>query len=371
MSTKMAYDQSPDWQRRALAVANRNFGISYDSGFEPKIFAKPEWMQDYQLALDAQPQLVTQASSSIPAYLSFFMDPDLLRVMTAELDAANIFTEVQKGDWTSSALLFPVVEKTYETSAYGDYNENGRAGINTNFPERQPFLFQVTCEYGDLEVERVGLAKIGFVAEQKQAAIWGLNEYANLTYFKGVSGLNNYGALNDPNLYPAIAPGPKSAGGIAWTNANGIIVATANEIFADVQALVGQLIAQSNGLIKTKSKFILALSPHSENALTATNSFNVNVADLLKKNYPNLEVKTAIQYGALSAQNTEGSAIGETVQLYCPDAAGQKSAFCAFNTKLRAGAVIRGTSSFKQKLMQGTAGFILRQPWALATGVGY
>jgi hypothetical protein len=363
---KMAYDLSPQDQKAAIDFHRKKWGIDVPGA---QMFCRPEWKEDINLAMDAQPQLVTVPNSGIPAYLTFFMDPDTLRIATAELEAAAIFGEQQKGDWTSSSLIFPVVERTYEVSSYGDFVENGRSGINTNFPERQPYLFQVMAEYGDLEIERVGLAKINFVSEQKEAAIYGLNQYSNLTYFKGVAGLQNYGALNDPALYPAISPIPKANGGVAWLNGTSIN-ASANEIFSDIQALVIQSINQSSGKINTKSKFVLNMSPRSEGAMTATNTFNVNVAALLKSNFPGLEVKTAMQYGALTPQNPQGSALGEIVQLWAPEASGQKSGYCAFNTKLRAGPVIRATSSYKQKLMQGTAGFVMRQPYAMSQLIG-
>jgi len=72
----------------------------------------------------------------------------------------------------------------------------------------------------------------------------------------------------------------------------------------------------------------------------------------------------------VTPQNPQGNAVGETVQLYVPKAAGQDSGYCAFNTKLRAGPVVRATSSYKQKFTQGSAGFVLRQPYAIATLVG-
>jgi hypothetical protein len=148
------------------------------------------------------------------------------------------------------------------------------------------------------------------------------------------------------------------------------INATANEIFNDVQSLVIQSINQSNGQLNTKSEFILALSPAREGAMTAVNTFNVAVADLLVKAFPKLTVKTAIQYGALTASNPQGNAIGEVVQLYAPKAEGQQTGFCAFNTKLRAGTIVREMSAFKQKFSQGSAGFVLRQPYAVSTMVG-
>lgn len=363
---KLAYDMSPDDQRAAIEYHRQNWKIDFPGA---QMFARPEWKENINLAMDAQPQLVTVPNSGIPAYLTFFTDPDILRVLTAANQAAAIFGEKQKGDWTTSTLIFPVVERTYEVSSYGDFNNNGRAGINTNFPERQPYLYQTVTEYGDLEIERVGLAKIGFVAEQKQAAIDGLNKFSNLTYFRGVQGLQNYGILNDPSLFPAIAPGPKANGGLQWLNGT-TINASANEIYQDIQSLVIQLINQSSGLIDVRSKFKLNMSPRSEGAMTATNTFNVNVAALLKNNFPNMEVNTAVQYGALTPQNPQGSALGEIVQLWCPDAEGQDSGYCAFNTKLRAGPVVRELSAYKQKFTQGSAGFILRQPFAMATMVG-
>lgn len=381
--SKMAYDQEPTVQRGVLREHFKKFRMSFAPGTEPQAFMRPEWTEDYRLAqdsypnidfgsgigYDAQPQLVTSPSSGIPAYLTFFMDPNLLKVLTAKLEAAEIFGEEGKGDWTSTTALFPVVERTYQVSSYQDYNENGSAGINATFPERQTYLFQTMARYGNLEVERMGLARISFIQEQKEAAIFGLNNYQNLSYFKGVNGLQNYGILNDPNLQPAISPIPKAAGGVQWIVGTSIN-ATANEIFQDIQSLVTQSVNQSSGQINTKSKFVLALSPRSEVALTATNTFNVNVAALLKINFPGLEVKTAIQYGAQTVQNPQGSALGEIVQLWCPTAMGQQSGFCAFNTKLRAGPVIPDSSSYKQKLMQGTMGFVLRQPWAMSSMVG-
>lgn len=367
MAQKMAYDMSPSDQRAAIALL-RSSDARIDFG-GAQAFCKPEWKKNFSAAMDAQPQLVTEPNSGIPAFLTYFVDPDVLHILTAKNQGAEIFGEKQKGDWTSSAIYFPIVERDYEVSSYGDYNNNGRAGINTDFPTRQPYLYQLICEYGDLEIERVGLAKINFVSEQKEAAIDGLNKFQNLTYFRGVSGLENYGILTDPALYPAIAPVPKSNGGITWLNGTAPN-ASANEVLEDIQQLVTQLINQSSGQIDVRSDFVLAMSPKSEVAMTFTNTFNVNVSDLLRKNFPGLKVQTAVQYGVQSAQNPQGNALGELVQLWAPRATGQDSGYTSFNMKLRAGPVIRDLSSYKQKLTQGSNGFILRQPFAMSTMVG-
>jgi len=334
-----------------------------------KMFPRPEWKRDFRLAEDAQPTLVTVPNSGVPAYLTFFHDAEILRIMTANNRAAEIFGEEGKGDWLSSTLIFNVVENTYEVSSYGDYNNNGNAGANMNFPERQPYLYQVITHYGERELEQAGLARIGWAAEQKAAAMAGLNKFQNLTYFKGVSNLQNYGILNDPSLNAAIAPGPKAAGGVAWQIGN-TINATPNEMFSDIQGLVSQLIAQSDGNIDIDDELVLALSPRSKNAITATNTFNVNTMALIKNNYPKMRIEAAVQYGALTAQNPQGNAAGETVQLFAPKANGQTSGYCAYNLKLRAGRIVPELSSYKQKFSQGTAGFVYRQPFATAFLVG-
>ncbi len=114
--------------------------------------------------------------------------------------AASILGERKTGDWTTQTAFFPTIEHTGEVSSYGDYSESGSAGANTNFPQRQSYLYQTIVEYGELEMDRAGLAKIGWVSEQNGAAALAMNKYQNLTYFFGVASLQNYGLLDGPIL---------------------------------------------------------------------------------------------------------------------------------------------------------------------------
>lgn len=352
-------------QRNPLLILAEAKGITFPGVVD---FIKPEWTHN-SLAYDAQPGLVTQSNSGIPAFLTTMIDPSTLQILTAKNAAAEIFGEVRKGSFADVTMVFPIVEHTGEVSTYGDYSADGRADANAEFPQRESYLYQTIVEYGDLQLERAGLAKINWASELKNAAITILNKYQNLTYFYGVQGLANYGLLNDPLLSAPIAPSPKAAGGLQWMKGVNIN-ATANEIYADIQALFAQVVVQSSGNINQKTPLKLAMSPVSSVALTATNSFNVNVSDLLAKNFPNITIVTAIQYGALSASNPQGSTIGEVVQLIASTVEGQDTGFCAFNEKLRASPVIRDLSSFKQKMSQGTWGAVIRQPFAIAQMIG-
>lgn len=334
-----------------------------------KTYIPDGFKQDYSLAMDAQPSLSTDPNSAVPAMLTTMIDPTVFEVLFAPNRLSVIFGEVRKGTWLDETAMFPVVEHTGEVSSYGDHAENGRAGANTNWPQRQAYLFQTVKEYGERELERAGLARINWISEIDRAAATVLNKFSNLTYAFGVSGLQNYGLLNDPNLSAALTPATKQAGGTAWIS-GGQIKATANEVYADIEALFFQLVEQTAGLVQQDSKMVLAMSPGSAVALTATNTFNVNVTDLLKKNFPNIRVETAVQYGALSASNPQGVAAGNLVQLIADEIEGQDTGYCAFNEKMRAHPIIRAMSSFRQKVTAGSWGAVIRMPMAISQMVG-
>ncbi len=307
-------------------------------------------------ACDAQPSLITVSNSGIPAFLTTFIDPKLIEVLVSPMKAAEVVGgEVKKGDWTTQTAMFPLVESTGETSSYGDYSENGMAGVNSNFPQRQSYHYQVMTQWGELELERAGLARIDWANRLNIASVLTLNKFQNKTYFFGVSGLQNYGLLNDPNLTAAIVPTTKAAGGTGWTDA------TALEVLADVQKLYTKLQTQAGGLVELDTKMTLAMSPISEVALTKTTIYNVNVADILKKNFPGLTVKTAPEYTTAS---------GELVQLIADELEGQRTADTAFTEKLRAHPIVVQSSSFKQKKSQGTWGTIIYRPLAISQMLG-
>lgn len=352
--------------RQLLASYERELGIFFP---EAKEFLQPEWADNINMAMDAQPELVTTPSSGIPAFLTTIIDPQILRIRQANNNAALIFDEVKKGTWVTESAIFPVVERGGNITSYGDFENGGATTANANFETRQPYLFQTVCIWGELQLERAGLAKISWAAELQGAAADVLGKFENLVYFKGVAGLQNYGIQTDPNLLPAIAPAPKANGGFQWLN-GATPNATANEIYADLQAGINTLINQSVGNIDTKSEIVIALSPSREGALTATNSFGVNVMDLVKKNYPNVRVQNAIQYGAITPQNPQGVATGEMIQFIALKPGAQDTAWLAFNEKLRAHRVVADMSSFKQKMTSGAYGAVMRQPFAVATMVG-
>jgi hypothetical protein len=351
---------------RAHRAMHESKGIVFPQAFA---YLPDEFRHDFDLAMDALPTLASDPNSGVPAMLTTFIDPQTYRVLFAPNEGANILGEQRKGTWIDDTAMFPIVEHTGEVTTYGDYSEAGSAGANTNWPQRQNYVFQTIEEYGDRETERAGLSRLNWVGEIDIAAATVMDKFLNLSYFFGISGLQNYGILNDPTLVAALTPAPKSAGGNAWFR-TGVVVATANEIFTDIQSLVTSVVSQSAGLVGAKSPMTLAMSPISEMALTTTNSFNVNVYTLLEKNFPNLKIKTAVQYGAQSTQNTQGLAAGNMMQLIAGAIKGQNAGYAAFSDKMRASPIVRALSSYKKKVVSGTWGAVLRQYLGIGSMIG-
>ncbi len=146
--------------------------------------------RDYRIAMDALPTLSTAPNAAIPTILTTYLDIEPIRIAFAPTEAANIYTERKMGTWLDDTAMFNVIEPTGETSAYGDFVENGRSGINQNFPQRQSFHYQVMEEYGERQLERADLTRISYVAEVNRATADNLNRYSNFVYFFGVNGLS-------------------------------------------------------------------------------------------------------------------------------------------------------------------------------------
>lgn len=329
--------------------------LAEDAQFLPK-----EYRRNFNLALDAQPTLVSTANSGIPGWLASYVDPEVIRIVQTPNKAAEILGEEKNGDWTTETATFMVVENTGEVAPYGDWSNNGHSDANVDWVNRQSYLFQTVVQYGDLQVDRAGLARLNWVGELQTSAAATLSKFQDYTYHFGVAGLANYGILNEPNLPAAATPSTKAAGGTKWVN-NGIVVATANEIYSDISGLVMDLVTRTGSVIQKTDALKLVLAPQSDVALMTTNSFGINVLDLLTKNFPNLTIVTDPRYATAS---------GNVVQLWATTFNGVKSATCAFNEKLRDHQIVRMLSSYAQKKTSGTWGVVVKAPLAVSQLIG-
>jgi hypothetical protein len=319
-----------------------------------------EYRRNFSLAMDAQPTLVTTPSAGIPFYFTQYIDPDAIRILQTPNKGAEIYGETKTGDWTTQTALFNLIENTGEVSSYGDFNTNGRSDVNASWESRQSYLFQTVIEYGDLETDRAGEARLNLVAEKQRSAALTLDKFQDFTYHFGVTGLANYGILNEPSLPAALTPTTKAAGGVKWVNA-GAVVAQAAEVYADFQMLFNQLTANSFGYIDMNSQFKLVFPNSVASAFSGVNQFGITVREFISKTFPNVQYITDPRYATVS---------GNVVQLIAETFNGNKTGQCAFNEKMRDHLVVRDLSSYKQKRTGGTFGFVLKYPLGVAQLLG-
>lgn len=320
------------------------------------------WKRDYKLALAANAHIAQDAATISTTTLNAgvllasvsIIDPEVIRTLFTPMRAAEIMGgEAQKGSWIDQVAYFPMVEPTGLVASYGDYNNNGNVDANESWNWRQPYTWQSFKRWGEQQLERWGAAGLNYAAELDNAMALTFGKFKNKTYFYGVSGLVNYGLLNDPSLPNTISPNVKTitTDGSRWT------YATALEIFNDVKKLYTQLVTQMGGNVEMTDAMTLVLSTTRQPALLTTNDFGLNVEDMLKKAFPNLKIKAAPEY-------TTGS--GELLMLMKDDVDGKRTAYPAYTELMRAHALVTHSSSWSQKNSAGTWGTILRFPIAVA-----
>lgn len=360
----IVFDSALDFlprQRHAEAVDGSRFG-NIDMARVRAIMAN-----DSRFAADAAPQfpqpaLATVANAGIPAFLSTYLDPRLIEVIFQPNKAAEVYGETRKGDWLTETSMFPLIESTGETSSYGDFTNNGRAGANVQWPQRQSYLYQTFTEWGERELERMGLARIDWAARLNIASAMVLNKFQNQTYFFGVANLQNYGALNDPALPALLVPTTKAAGGTSWANA------LPTEILADFQKVFNQLQVQTGSNLEFDSPMTAVMHSISLTYLMNTNTFGLTAEGMIKRVFPNLKLKQAPQLGFPTNAATPTLF---TMQMFVDELEGQRTIECAFNEKMRAHRIVQDTSSWRQKKTQGTWGAIVYGPFGVSglTGI--
>lgn len=302
-----------------------------------------------------QSSLVTTVNAGIPAYLANILQPEIIEVLVQPMNATKITGEAGIGNWVTKTTQFPMAESVGEVSSYGDYNENGMQGANYQWEDRQQYIYQGICQWGDQELEMMSLAKIDHANNVRKAKTLNFAKFQNKTYFFGVANLQNFGLLNDPSLQPAITPSTKTAGGTSWSKA------TPEEIANDITSMFTQAVRQTGELVTSDDKMILALSGISNSYINRTNSFGLSARKVISDVYPNLEIVTAPEYN---------TAAGFLAQLVFPSLQGQETVKSYFGDKLRAFPMFRALSSFKQKFAAGTWGAILKQPLGIVQMLG-
>jgi len=320
----------------------------------------PSTVNRFAMDADIQPQLPPYGG--IPAIVSSFIDPVIVRTVFANMTSTELFPEERKGSWAQDNIMIQRVEPTGDVVAYEDYSEQGAVQVTSSWQNRQVYRYQTMVTYGELEQERYGLAMLPYVAEKQRAAAIVLNQAANKFYFYGVTGIDNYGILNDPALPASISPipDPNASNAVLWS-AKSVL-----GIYNDILALYEDLISRTNGVlgdgINMASNLTLAMSPKASVWFKKANEiFGNTVEKMVRDTFPNMKFVVAPQYS---------TAAGELVQMIATDIQGQRTGYLAYSDKLRAHPLIPQVSSYKQKYSGATYGAVITQPMAVSSMLG-
>lgn len=293
-------------------------------------------------------------NTAVPAYMSVYANPRVIEILTAKRNYKAIAPEVKNGDWGTAFTQFRALELTGTVTPYQDYDANGQANVNTNFPTRQQYRFQTTLRVGDLEQDVNAAARIDLFAEKQRSAATLLEISFNKYAFYGVENMNIYGLLNDPNLNADLTPTTGAAGN-TWT------LKTADEIMADFAKMFGKLYERSNGWIDGNTRTKLVIAPAALAELNKVNAFGASVKKMLSDTYPNMEILSA-------PEMVTGS--GNLAMILADEVNGQPTVEFGYSEKYKAHSIIRDSSSMYQKISAGTYGAIVYMPFAIVTMLG-
>ena len=293
-------------------------------------------------------------NTAIPGYMGVYVNPRIIEVLTAKRNYKLIAPEVKNGDWSTPFTQFRALELTGTVTPYQDYDANGQANVNTNFPIRQQYRFQTTLRVGDLEQDVNAAARIDLFAEKQRSAATLLEISFNKYAFYGVENLNIYGLLNDPNLNSDLTPTTGTAGN-TWT------LKTADEIMADFAKMYAKLYERSNGWIDGNTRTKLVIAPACMAELNKVNAFGVSVKKMLADTYPNMEILNA-------PEMVTGS--GNLAMILADEIEGQPVVEFGYSEKYKAHSIIRESSSMHQKISAGTYGAVVYLPFAIVTMLG-
>lgn len=312
-----------------------------------------------RLAHDAA--IIANPAVGVPSALTTYIDPNVVPILFKATRATQLMPEERRGDMTDQTMIFTVAESAGDVTPYSDFTENVSSDVALEFPERANYLFETVIKYGDREVATASRAKVELVSEKQKAAAEIVAQAHNKFYLLGVAGKAVYGALNDPNLPASISP--KSVGGKStWADkAAADPTNVANVIYNDIAELWADLVKNNGGNVDQTSEVVLALSPESNTYLIRPNAFGLTAQAILQQNFPNIRIVVVPELATTA---------GNMLYMIVPSLLGTQTGITAYSEKMLFGRVVPQLSSFKQKVVGGTWGAVIKRPSLIGTMLG-
>lgn len=306
-----------------------------------------------RMGMDAAP--ITDANIGIPPWMNLWHDPKVIDVILAPRRAEEIADPVRKGDWTTDTAMFNFVERSGFVEGYGDYSRGGQSDFNAKFPTRESWHGEIMTTWGDKEVARWGNAKLDFHAQKEMAAATTISIMHNKIWFRGVAGRKCYGLITDPNLPTPIVPTVGAAGN-TWE------LKTAEEIYADFEAMYQQLAIQGMGHLTMDDEIIVVMSNRVNAYLMKRTLYgSIPVKTLIQDSFPKMKFVVAPEYTTAS---------GELVQMIVTKVDGNPTMLMGYTELERSHGIRRDVSWWEEKKSFGSWGCIIFYPFAIAQMLG-
>lgn len=311
-------------------------------------------------------QYQTQSNTLLPGQFFQIVDPNVYEARQSPLVATQIFPESRVGDWLTDYYTAQIKEYSGATQPYSDFSDTPTANVNYNPMAAKNFLYQTFIQIGEREQAKSMAAGINLLSDYELAAAHVLGYQENEIYLLGLEGMQVYGILNFPTLFPSVSPLP-------WTPPGGSTPVTlwsqkdSQAIYDDIIYLYSQIVGRGRGNVTRNASMKLLVSPGADVMLlkqtrSAGDLSQEPVYVTIDKALPALQV---IQVPEL-ASDTEG----ETIMLIVDLPGALRTGDLYFAEKIKTHEPFVRHSVRQQKWSSGTFGAIIRQPYFVATMTG-
>lgn len=310
--------------------------------------------------MDSNQALITTASISTPIQFLQKWLQGFVRTITNVRTADELVGIQTIGEWGQEEVVQGVQEITGGAVPYGDYTEVNYASWNQNYERRTIVRFDQGMRVGRLEEYRASAVQANSAEIKRESCAEQLEVERNYVAFNGYNSGNNrtWGFLNDPNLpgYVNVAAGASAS--LLWSSK------TMLEVIADIRTAIVALRTQSGGNIDPrKVNITLAVPTNAVDRLSTISDLGYSVEEWLQKTYPRIRVVDAPQL------NTANGGVG-VFYLYAEQITDRstddgRTFVQIVPTKFMVVGVSQQTKGYEEDYSNGTAGVMLKRPWAV------
>ena len=330
-----------------------------DEMFRAHRAGKPMLNPPVGMDADLVSPLLTPSVTTPVQFLQAWL-PGFVYILTQARKIDELVGITTQGRWEDEEVVQGILERTGNTSVYGDVTNIPLSSWLTNWERRTIVRFEEGTAVGRLEEARAAAMRVSSAESKRSAAAEALEITRNFTGFLGYNGGTNrtYGLLNDPNL-PAYVDVPVGGGATTeWATK------TFLEITGDIRSWYAALRAQSGGRIDPGNEAVtLAIALSVYDFLSVTSDFGNSVMQWLKETYPNTRVIAVPEFDGANGGENVAYLYAEGVM---DDSTDDGRTFVqVVPSKFQTLGVEQKAKMYVEDYSNATAGILLKRPYAV------